>query len=68
MFNLSIKYKVVRDFKLDKYRIYIAALSNKIGIFLRFDNSIKLIQKSEKFCLIRYDLDGKPKQPQKNYF
>lgn len=50
----------MRDFTLDKYRIYLAAISNKIGIFLRFDNYIKLIEKPEKFCLIRHDVDRKP--------
>jgi hypothetical protein len=51
----------VRDFTLDKYRIYLAAISNKIGTFLRFDNYIKLVEKPKKFCLIRHDVDRKPK-------
>ena len=51
----------MRDFTLDKYRIYLAAISNKIVIFLRFDNYIKLIEKPEKFCLIRHEVDRKPK-------
>ncbi len=51
----------MRDFTLDKYSIYLAAISNKIGTFLRFDNYNKLIEKPEKFCLIRHDGDRKPK-------
>lgn len=50
----------MRDFTLDKYRIYLAAISSKIGLFMRFDNFIELVVKPEKFCLIRHDVDRKP--------
>ena len=51
----------MRDFTLDKYRIYHAAIVSKIGIFKSFDNFIVLIEKPQKFCLIRHDIDRKSK-------
>jgi hypothetical protein len=50
----------MRDFTLEKYKIYLSAFDTKIGSFLRFDEYMGLSEKPKKFCLIRHDVDRKP--------
>lgn len=54
----------MRDFTLIAYRAYLEALKSSIGIFFRFDNFFKQPSQPESFCLIRHDVDRKPKNAQ----
>lgn len=51
----------MKDFTLKQYKTYLISLNDNIGNFLRFDEYIASIDKPEKFCLIRHDVDRKPK-------
>ncbi len=52
----------MRDFTLKAYQQYIRAIQNRIGLFVRFDRYFTLRDKPASFCLLRHDVDRKPRQ------
>ena len=51
----------MRDFTLKAYNRYLAAIRKSYPIILRFNNYFKFDPKPNSFCLIRHDVDRKPR-------
>ncbi|MGM0573382.1 MAG: hypothetical protein ACQESL_06430, partial [Bacteroidota bacterium] len=52
----------MRDYTLKAYQQYIRAIQKRIGLFVRFDRYFILRDKPASFCLLRHDVDRKPRQ------
>jgi len=52
---------IMKDFTLNAYRLYLQAIKSSYPNFFRFDDYLKADPKPETFCLIRHDVDRKPK-------
>jgi hypothetical protein len=51
----------MKDFTLDAYRNYLAAIQKSYPQILRFDEYFRSDPKPDTFCLLRHDVDRKPK-------
>lgn len=51
----------MKDFTFDAYRDYLAAIRKSYPHILRFDDYFRLNPKPDSFCLLRHDVDRKPK-------
>lgn len=52
----------MRDFTLKSYAKYIQAILKSYPLVLRFDNFFSTDPKPDSFCLIRHDVDRRPKK------
>ena len=53
---------MMRDFTLESYAKYIQAIHKSYPDILRFDEFFRMDPKPESYCLIRHDVDRRPKK------